>query len=196
MRNYGESYRHTIFNFIYSKISNLRRIWRLINNLNNSLLWSLASSISSAAQMLIPDSSPNWKYLKRQTDLVTGINMRGNEILTILKILKPLKRSCDWNQFEAMKYWQYWKYWKYWNRQTDLVGGINMRGNERRVQSRARQSHLYVDNLTCRKLPFVTRDGSHTPNQRIDPNIVQILCVQGDMTILWVRGVDGEFSAL
>ena len=71
-----------------------------------------------------------------------------------------------------------------------------MRGNERRVQSRARQSHLYVDNLTCRKLPFVTRDGSHTPNQKIDPNIVQILCLQGDMTILWVRGVDGEFSAL
>ena len=70
-----------------------------------------------------------------------------------------------------------------------------MRGNERRVQSRARQSHLYVDNLTCRKLPFVTKDGSHTPNQRIDPNIVQILCVQGDMTILWVR-VDVEFSAL
>ena len=70
-----------------------------------------------------------------------------------------------------------------------------MRGNERRVQSRARQSHLYVDNLTCRKLPFVTRDGSHTPNHRIDPNMVQILCVQGDMTILWVK-VDVEFSAL
>ena len=70
-----------------------------------------------------------------------------------------------------------------------------MRGNERRVQSRARQSHLYVDNLTCRKLPFVTKDGSHTPNQKIDPNIVQILCVQGDMTIFWVR-VDVEFSAL
>ena len=51
--------------------------------------------------MLIPDSSLNWKYLKRQTDLVAGINMRGNEILTILKILKPSKRSCGWNQYEG-----------------------------------------------------------------------------------------------
>ena len=51
--------------------------------------------------MLIPVSSPNWKYLKRQTDLVAGINMRGNEILTILKILKPSNRSCGWNQYEG-----------------------------------------------------------------------------------------------
>ena len=84
---------------------------------------------------------------------------RGNEILTMLKILNASNRSLYWNQFEAMKYWQYW------NRQTDLVAGINLRGNERRVQSRARQSHLYVDNLTCRKLPFVTKDGSHTKSQ-------------------------------
>ena len=79
-----------------------------------------------------------WKYWNRQRDLVGGIN-KG-----------------------AMKYWQYLRYW---NCQIDLVAGINMRGNERRVQSRARQSHLYVDNLTCRKLPFVTRDGSHTKSQ-------------------------------
>ena len=88
-----------------------------------------------------------WKYWNRQRDLVGGIN-KG-----------------------AMKYWQCLRYW---NCQIDLVAGINMRGNERRVQSRARQSHLYVDNLTCRKLPFVTRDGSHTkpenrPKYRSNP---------------------------
>ena len=68
-----------------------------------------------------------------------------------LKIFKASNRSCDWSQYEAMKYWQYLKYWnsqinlvtginigamkywqcwKYWTRQTDLCTGINMRGNE------------------------------------------------------------------
>ena len=114
---------------------------------------------------------------------------RGNEILTMLKILNASNRSLYWNQYEGQ--------WNIDNIETvkqilwleSIWGAMKGVSNPGRGNRTSMLTIWHAGN--CLLWPRM----GHTPNHRIDPNMVQILCVQGDMTTLWVR-VDVEFSAL